>query len=151
MAVVGRGCARAFIMKNSATTASSPIRVLEFAFTGYPVSDMARARAFYEGMLGLKSGMVWEESDHAWVEYDLGGHTLAINNSAKEWVPSSDGPAIALEVEDFDVTVAFLKERGVRFTVEPLRCPTCRLAVILDPDGNSIAIHKRDARADGGA
>lgn len=127
------------------TAAPSPIRVLEFAFTGYPVTDMARARAFYEGVLGLKTGMVWEESDHAWVEYDLGGHTLAINNGAKEWRPSSDGPALALEVEDFDATIAFLKARGVRFTLEPLQTPVCCLAVILDPDGNALAIHKRHA------
>ena len=132
-------------MKNT----SSPIRVLEFAFTGYPVTDLARARAFYEGVLGLKTGMIWEDANHGWIEYDLGGHTLAINNGAKEWKPSNDGPAIALEVEDFDATVAELKKRGVRFTVEPLNSPVCRLAVILDPDGNSLAIHKRNAHTHG--
>jgi predicted enzyme related to lactoylglutathione lyase len=131
------------------TTNAAPIRALEFAFTGYPVTDMARARAFYEGVLGLKTGTIWEEADHAWVEYDLGGHTLAINNGTKEWKPSSDGPAIALEVEDFDATIAELKKRGVRFTVEPLTSPVCRLAVILDPDGNSLAIHKRHAHTHG--
>ncbi|MDF3058589.1 MAG: Glyoxalase/bleomycin resistance protein/dioxygenase [Rariglobus sp.] len=130
-------------------TASSPIRVLEFAFTGYPVTDVARARAFYEGVLGLKTGMVWEEADHAWIEYDAGGHTLAINNSSKEWKPSASGPAIALEVEDFDATIAALKERSVRFTVEPFQSPVCRIAVILDPDGNSLAIHKRNVPAHG--
>lgn len=127
----------------------SSIRVLEFAFTGYPVTDIARARAFYEGVLGLKTGMIWDEGGCAWIEYDLGGQTLAINNGAKEWKPSKDGPAIALEVEDFDATVAALKERGVRFTVEPLQSPVCRLAVILDPDGNSLAIHKRNAPGHG--
>ncbi len=132
-------------MKNTA----SPIRVLEFAFTGYPVTDLARARAFYEGVLGLKTGMIWEDANHGWIEYDLGGHTLAINNGAKEWKPSNDGPAIALEVEDFDATVAELKKHGVRFTVEPLNSPVCRLAVILDPDGNSLAIHKRNAHTHG--
>lgn len=131
------------------TNTSSPIRVLEFAFTGYPVTDLARARAFYEGVLGLKTGKVWEDADHGWIEYDLGGHTLAINNGAKEWKPSSDGPAIALEVEDFEATVAALKERGVKFSVEPLGTPVCRLAVILDPDGNSLAIHKRNEHSHG--
>jgi hypothetical protein len=28
------------------------IKVTEIAFTGYPVTDMPRARAFYEGTLG---------------------------------------------------------------------------------------------------
>ncbi len=131
------------------TTNVSPIRVLEFAFTGYPVTDMARARAFYEGVLGLKTGMIWEDANHGWIEYDLGGHTLAINNGARAWKPSSDGPAIALEVEDFDATISELRKRGVRFTVEPLNTPVCRLAVILDPDGNSLAIHKRNAHTHG--
>lgn len=127
----------------------SSIRVLEFAFTGYPVTDIVRARTFYEGVLGLKTGMIWDEGGCSWIEYDLGGHTLAINNGAKEWKPCKDGPAIALEVEDFDATVAELKERGVTFTVEPLQSPVCRLAVILDPDGNSLAIHKRNAPGHG--
>lgn len=132
------------------TTSSSPspIRVLEFAFTGYPVTDVARARAFYEGVLGLKTGQVWEEANHSWIEYDLGGHTLAITNGSDQWKPSSDGPAIALEVEDFDATVAEFKKRDVRFLIDPIGTPMCHLAVITDPDGNSLAIHKRKAKPD---
>ncbi len=138
-------------MKTAASASSGDstpvIRVLAFAFTGYPVTDMARARTFYEGVLGLQTGMVWEDGERAWVEYELGGHTLAINTSSPQWKPSRDGPALALEVEDFDATIAVLRQRGTRFTVEPLKVPTCRLAVILDPDGNSIAIHQRAATA----
>lgn len=129
-----------------ASEATRPIRVLEFAFTGYPVSDMTRAQEFYEGTLGLKKDMVWEDEKGLWIEYDVGGHTLAITNSSPQWKPASDGPALALEVEDFDATVAALRQRGIRFTVEPLEVPTCRLAVILDPDGNSLAIHRRKAQ-----
>lgn len=130
-------------------TNTSSIRILEFAFTGYPVTDIARARAFYEGVLGLKASTVWQDDKHAWIEYDLGGHTLAINNGSDQWKPSGDGPALALEVEDFDAAVAELKKQGVRFVLEPFQSPVCRLAVILDPDGNSLAIHKRDRHAHG--
>jgi predicted enzyme related to lactoylglutathione lyase len=49
-----------------------------------------------------------------------------------------------LEVEDFDSAIAWLKERGVKFHLEPFQSPVCRTAVITDPDGNSIAIHKRN-------
>lgn len=131
------------------STTASPIRVLEFAFTGYPVTDLARARAFYEETLGLKTSKIWQDGDHAWIEYDLGGHTLAINNGSPRWKPSSEGPAIALELEDFDVAVAELKRRGVRFMLEPFQSPVCRLAVIQDPDGNALALHKRNAHAHG--
>ena len=30
------------------------MKVTDIAFTGIPVTDMKRARAFYEGVLGLK-------------------------------------------------------------------------------------------------
>ena len=36
------------------------VKVTEFAFTCYPVSNMERARAFYEGILGLQPSMVHE-------------------------------------------------------------------------------------------
>lgn len=133
---------------SEASSAKAPIRVLEYAFTGYPVTDMARARGFYEGVLGLTPGMVWEEGGNAWIEYDVGGHTLAIAR-CDPWRPSSDGPSVALEVEDFDGAVAALKALGTRFTLEPTASPICRLAVVLDPDGNAIAIHKRNGHAHG--
>jgi extradiol dioxygenase family protein len=49
------------------------------AFTYYPVTDVARARKFYEETLGLKSGSVGNQGDNWWVEYDLpGGGCLAL-------------------------------------------------------------------------
>jgi len=118
------------------------INATAIAFTGYPVTDMVRARAFYEGVLGLKPANVWKHEDRAWVEYELQGAALAITNMAMEkWKPSVDGPAVALEVANFDAAVAVLKKAGVPFPVEPGGSPSCRLAVISDPDGNSIAIH----------
>ena len=130
------------------STSAPSLRVLEFAFTGYPVTDVARARAFYEGVLGLKTGAVWEGDGRAWIEYDAGGHTLAITTSSDQWKPGG-GPAIALEVAAFDEAVAALRRHGVRFIVEPTQSPMCRLAVILDPDGNAFAIHKRNPPAHG--
>ena len=129
----------------SSTTSPSTVRAIEFAFTGYPVTDLPRARGFYEGVLGLKTSAVWQDGDKGWIEYDLGGHTLAITNGAEKWKPSNEGPAIALEVEDFDEAVAVLKAAGAPCTVEPFASLVCRLAVFQDPDGNAIAIHKRDA------
>ena len=55
------------------------------AFTYYPVTDVARARKFYEETLGLKSGSVGNQGDNWWVEYDLpGGGCLALTNFTKE-------------------------------------------------------------------
>jgi predicted enzyme related to lactoylglutathione lyase len=123
------------------------MKILELAFTGYPVTDMERARAFYEGLLKLKPARNFGSSNGQWIEYDLGASTFAVSNtSQEEWKPSSDGPAVAFEVEDFDSAVNELRTSNVKFTLEPFESPVCRMAIISDPDGNSIVIHKRHAR-----
>jgi catechol 2,3-dioxygenase-like lactoylglutathione lyase family enzyme len=121
------------------------INATSVAFTGYPVTDMARARAFYEGVLGLKTGDTWEHEGRHWIEYDLGPATIAITNMSPQWKPSNDGPSVALEVANFDAAIATLRAQQVKFDIEPTESPVCRLAVIRDPDGNSIAIHRRHA------
>jgi len=119
------------------------LHVTEIAFTGYPVTDMVRARAFYEDILQLKSTSVFENEGKSWIEYDIGPATLAITNMSPEWKPSTRGPAVALEVADFDAAMTALRAAVVKFVVEPTESPACRLAVVFDPDGNSLAIHKR--------
>jgi predicted enzyme related to lactoylglutathione lyase len=132
-------------MKAAAT--ATAIRVTEIAFTGYPVTDVARARRFYEGVLGLKPTVQFEHEGKHWMEFDIGPATLAISNmSPGQWLPSSDGPVVALEVEDFDASINALREAKVKFAVEPMDSGACRMAIIMDPDGNSLAIHKRKAR-----
>lgn len=123
------------------------IRITEIAFTGYPVTDVARARGFYQGVLGLVPTAQFEHEGKHWIEYDIGTATLAISNmSADKWKPSADGPCAALEVEDFDTAINALREAKVKFVIEPMDSGVCRMAIILDPDGNSLAIHKRNAR-----
>ncbi len=123
------------------------IRITEIAFTGYPVTDVGRARGFYQGVLGLAPTSQFEHEGKHWIEYDIGAATLAISNmSADKWKPSADGPCVALEVEDFDASINALREAKVTFVIEPMDSGVCRMAIILDPDGNSLAIHKRRAR-----
>ncbi len=118
------------------------IKVLEFAFTAYPVTDMARARAFYEGILGLTPAMAHEEHGMAWTEYCLGDGTLALG-TAPGWHASPDGASIGLEVEDFEGTISELRAKGVPFKMEPFETPVCHMAFITDPDGSAVCIHKR--------
>lgn len=123
------------------------INITALAFTGYPVTDMPRARAFYEQILGLKSTVVFEHDGKHWIEYDVGPATLAISNmSAEMWKPSPDGPAVALEVADFDAAVAALQAAKIKFIIEPMDSGVCRMAIIADPDGNSLCIHYRKAK-----
>lgn len=121
------------------------MKVTEIAFTGYPVTNLKRARQFYEGALGLTVIKVFGDENTAWVEYDIGPSTLAIGNMAPEWKPSPGGGSVGLEVDDFDGAVKRLKQQGVTFAVEPMETPVCHMAVIADPDGNLVTIHKRKA------
>lgn len=84
------------------------LKVIELAFCCYAVTDMTRARAFYEGVLALRPTTVTDLPDGQWVEYEFGPYALAIG-SAPGWKPSPDGCTAALEVEDFDAAIAHLR------------------------------------------
>jgi predicted enzyme related to lactoylglutathione lyase len=116
------------------------MKIERLAFVGTPVTDMKRAREFYEGILGLR--VAEEMMGGQWVEYSLGENTLALACVGPQWTPSDQGTSAALEVDDFDAAIKYLKDRQVRFTTEPFESPCCRMAIIQDPDGNNIAIHK---------
>ena len=119
------------------------MKVIEIAFSCYPVTDLKRAKEFYENTLGLKQTTVWGDDNQAWIEYDIGPSTLTITNFPSEWKPSPDGGGVALEVENFDTAISELKKAGAKFRVEPTESPVCHMAVVFDPDGNSVCIHKR--------
>ena len=117
------------------------IKVNEIAFIGYPVADRKKARDFYEGIFNLKLSMDLDLENGFWVEYDIADGTLALSNMWK--ASPKAGPTIAFEVEDFEATVKILKDKGVVFDREPFETPVCFIAIILDPDGNFITVHKR--------
>ena len=122
------------------------IKVTEIAFACYAVTDFARARAFYEDVLGLKSTMLTgEPGGMQWAEYDIGAGTLSIGSAPGMFKPSPDGCMVALEVEDFESAIADLKAAGVKFRMDPFPTPVCHMAMIFDPDGNTLCIHKRHA------
>ena len=119
------------------------MKITEIAFSCYPVTDIHRARVFYEGVLGL---VVSHETDMGeqghWIEYNIGEGTLAIGRSSG-WKPSSDGCTVALEVEDFDVATAAVAAAKAPVRMGPIETPVCRMLMVSDPDGNTIILHKR--------
>jgi predicted enzyme related to lactoylglutathione lyase len=120
------------------------MKISESAFVAYPVIDIERSRGFYEGVLGLQPSREFTGESYAWIEYDLGANTFAVAMMPPgQWNPSADGPSVGLEVEEFDSAIAELKARSIPFDVEAMETPVCRMAVIADPDGNKITIHKR--------
>ena len=87
--------------------------IASIAFTVYPVSNMERARAFYEHVLGLHASYHYQG---VWVEYDLGGSTFAITTMKIGHTPGAKGAVVAFEVSDFDAFVQKMKERAVSFS-----------------------------------
>jgi predicted enzyme related to lactoylglutathione lyase len=123
------------------TNSQEAAMLQKVAFTMYPVTDMPRARAFYEETLGLPPSSYGEESP--WVEFDLpGGGCLAITTVTPNQPSASAGGTIAFEVDDLPATIADLKAKGVEFKVEDIESPVCRMAIAKDPDGNAIILHK---------
>ena len=116
------------------------MKIKEIGFVAIPVTDMTRARSFYEEVLGLKSSE--EMMSGKWIEYGIGEDTLAIANVGEAWVPSDQGTAAAFKVENFDEAIKRLKDQHVPFAAEPFETPCCHMAVVQDPDGNKLIIHK---------
>ena len=116
------------------------MKVNNIAFVGIPVTDVRGARKFYEEVLGL--AVSDEMMSGNWIEYTVGDNTLAIANVGEQWKPSEQGTGAALEVENFDEAIKQLRNHGVPFAAEPFETPCCHMAVVQDPDGNKLIIHK---------
>ena len=121
-----------------------PIHVKEFAFVFHPVTDVARARKFYEELLGLKVGMQIEFAPGQWwIEYDIAGQALAISNA----MPSPPSTSLTLEVADLDAALTAAKAAGATIAFDVMEFPPCRMFAIKDADGNQIGLHQRKASA----
>jgi predicted enzyme related to lactoylglutathione lyase len=118
------------------------IKIREIAFVSHPVADIARARAFYERLLGLKILMEGEFSPGQWwIEYDVAGVALAVSNM----IPQSGGAGIALEVASLDDALAAIKAAAIPLTMEVQDFPPCRAFGINSPDGHPVMFHQRKA------
>jgi catechol 2,3-dioxygenase-like lactoylglutathione lyase family enzyme len=105
------------------------------------VSDMDRARRFYEEGLGLAV----EADVVGTVRYSCGGDTaLAIFERPME---SVDRTVAAFEVEDIEAEVNELRGRGVEVAEITLQSGVKR-AFFKDPDGNVIGMRQLPAATD---
>jgi predicted enzyme related to lactoylglutathione lyase len=109
-------------------------------FVMYQVSDLARAAAFYRDILGLTQEMCSEE--YQWAEFNCGNVTLSLHGGVKPPEKIAGG-RIAFAVEDVHAACAELKSKGARVAGEPVDYGVCCAMEVLDPDGNTVIIHKR--------
>ena len=49
---------------------------------------------------------------------------------------------IAFEVDDLDRLVSELKEKNIEFKLDNIVTPVCKMAVILDSEGNALTLHQ---------
>lgn len=111
--------------------------VKRLAFIMYPVTDMPRAAAFYQDVLGLR------KTDHAsdyWIEYDVDGTAFGIGNFEQVGKPGT-AASLALEVDDVAAYREGLAKQGVQAS-EPHDLGNCWVSVLSDPDGNQVWLHQ---------
>jgi catechol 2,3-dioxygenase-like lactoylglutathione lyase family enzyme len=122
------------------------MKIIEIAFTCYAVTDMAKSRAFYEGVLGLEPTTFFGEAtdESQWTEYEIGDTAFSLGRHAA-FAPSPTGASVAFEMENFEEAIKNLRDAGVTFKIEPMQTPVCQMAMVLDPDGSAVCIHKRNA------
>lgn len=117
------------------------IRVKEIAFVAFPVTDIARARDFYERLLGLRVGRLVEGAgDKWWIEYDIAGVAFAVTNLMP--ADHAGSAALMLEVDHLDRSHAAVCAAGIPIIEELQEYPLCRHFAVRDPDGNLIGLHE---------
>jgi catechol 2,3-dioxygenase-like lactoylglutathione lyase family enzyme len=95
----------------------------------FPVSDLKKATAFYEGVLGLKKTGEWPN----YATFDVGGVQFGLEPSHRF--------EIFLLVDDVEKAYQDLRARGVKFVSEPKdQHWGARAATFMDPDGNKFTI-----------
>ena len=120
------------------------IQVKEIAFIYHAVTDVSRARRFYEEFLGLKVGMQIEFMPGKWwIEYDIAGQALAITNAFATKTCSS----LALEVADLDASLKSTQVSEYKVITELMDFGGCRMFQVADADGNEITLHQRKPKA----
>jgi catechol 2,3-dioxygenase-like lactoylglutathione lyase family enzyme len=111
-------------------------------FVSFLTQDIARAKAFYAGTLGLE---IETEGEHD-MEFRAGQVTLDVfdpSSQGQPFAPTLGG--LALRVPDVAAARAELEAKSVEFDSETLDTGVCHMASFQDPDGNKLMIHRRYA------
>jgi catechol 2,3-dioxygenase-like lactoylglutathione lyase family enzyme len=112
------------------------------------VSDMSRAKEFYEGKLGLSGG---EDSSDGGRTYPCGGRTAIHIYPSPDNAGRSMATLAGWEVDDLEAVVDELTSRGVTFEQydqPPIETDEKgiatfdegRVAYFKDPDGNTLSV-----------
>jgi predicted enzyme related to lactoylglutathione lyase len=108
---------------------------------GIPSRDGKRSRQFYVETLGVRP------DERSWNEFWIGETCFAIwypEQFGGEFEPQKNSLAL-LRVEDVAAARAELEAKGVEFVGETFDTGVCHMANFVDPDGNTMTLHRRYA------
>lgn len=116
-------------------------KAVDFAY--YTVNDIESAVSFYQETLGLALERLDEES--GWAEFAIPPTTLALGevNPQVPLTPGEGGVGLSLAVDDVADAIDELRDEGLAVLMEPVDTTVCDMAMVGDPDGNPIMLHRR--------
>ena len=106
----------------------------EVLFTGMAVSDFSTARRWYERFFGRPADVIGHEHEVMWRVTDSGWLYILRDPIA------AGGGIAAMAVADIEAATSALRGRGVAIGPIAPEGETGRKALVIDPDGNSIAL-----------
>jgi len=107
---------------------------VDVLFAGVAVSDFNAAQAWYEGFFARPPDVVAHEEEVMWQATERGWLYIFCD------ADHAGNSIVAMAVPDIEAVVAALEARGVSTGPILREGDAGRKAVVLDPDGNSIAI-----------
>lgn len=112
-------------------------------FVHCSVSTLTDALPFYRDTLGLTLEMVDENA--GWAEFALPPTTLVLleTNETTPLPPGGGGVALSIAVDDVESATSDIREGGGAILTEPFVDEVCDMAIVADPDGNRIILHRR--------
>jgi catechol 2,3-dioxygenase-like lactoylglutathione lyase family enzyme len=109
----------------------------------FPVTDLARSRRFYEGVLGLRSIPRPDLGPIAGIWYGAGAcevHLIEVPTGVDVGAPPPKLSPLArhsaFAIRDYDATLAMLRQEGL----EVVESPRSRQMWVCDPDGHIIEL-----------
>lgn len=116
-------------------------------FTSIPVTNQARALAFWRDVVGLK---VVADVDYKpgsrWIMLGVGDSPTRIHLDHVSEMPMTTAPALPLAAHDVPAAVEQLRKRGAFIKKEPAEAPwdpEIMFAIFVDSEGNDILLQGR--------
>jgi predicted enzyme related to lactoylglutathione lyase len=113
------------------------------SFVSIPVTDQARARAFYADKLGMEVTVDAPYEDMRWIMLKIPGADTQLHLDKVDELPPQRKPTLPLIAPDVAAAIGSLRERGVEIVAEPKPAEwdaDTTYALIRDSEGNLLLL-----------